>query len=53
MDIDATAGLVNNFHGQNSFQERDKEAIECFTTHLTEKLKQFLLHGMMEPLICE
>lgn len=21
MDIDATAGLVNNFHGQNSFQK--------------------------------
>ena len=52
MDIDATAGLVNNFHGQNFFQKWDKEAIDCSTTHLTEKLKQFLQYGLLEPLIC-
>ena len=30
----------------------DKEAIDCSITHLTEKLKQFLLYGLIEPLIC-
>ena len=30
----------------------DKEAIDCSITHLTEKLKQFLLCGLIEPLFC-
>ena len=52
MDIDTTTGLINNFHGQKRVSKEDKEAIDCAITHLTEKLKQFLLYGLIDPLIC-
>ena len=52
VNIDTTASLINNFYGQKLLSKKDKEAIDCSITHLTEKLKQFLLYGLIEPLIC-
>ena len=52
VDIDTTTSLINNIHGQKLLSKQDKEDIDCFITHLTEKLKQFLLYGLIELLIC-
>lgn len=52
VDIDAATGLRNNVHSQK-LSKQDKEAIGCFIKYLTEKLKQFLMCGLIEPLICD
>lgn len=51
MNIDATTGLVNDFHKQKALFAKIKEVIiDCCTTHLIEKLKQFLLYGLTSHL---
>ena len=51
VDIDATAGLINNFHRQSSFL-KNREKPLTVPPHNEQELKQFLVYGLKDPLIC-
>ena len=51
VDIDTTTGLISNFHSQTPFVN-DKKPLTELPHNLTKKLKQFLVYGLMAPLIC-
>lgn len=51
MNIDATAGLINNFHRQSSFLKNREKSLTV-SLHNKQELKQFLVYGLKDPLIC-
>ena len=51
VNIDTTTGLISNFHSQTPFVN-DKKPLTELPHNLTKALKQFLVYGLMAPLIC-